>query len=103
MQNNNDISSIKIRKPLILLPDFSAVTEPKAEILEDFLKKINAEGRVLIIADSKDVHRLKQAAETLSNVKVLSIKEVMSKDMLEADCIAAAESAVSEASERLSE
>lgn len=103
MQNNNiDLSSVKIRKPLILVPDFSAVNEPKAEILSDMLKKLKAEGSILIIADTKDIARLKKAAEGLKNVKAAAINEVMSKDMLAADCIVAAESAVSEASERLS-
>ena len=101
--SNKKIISVKIRKPLISVKDFSAVTEPKAEMLDDFLKAINANGLILIAADKETAENenLKEAVKGLPMVKIVAIDELQSQDVAVAECIVTTEAAVNKITERL--
>lgn len=104
MSENDALKNIKIRKPVIIVKDFSAVNAPDADVLSDFLSKIKAEGRVLIVSNesAQENQTLAKAAEKLENVKVMQTKDVKSSDFIEADCIVAADKTIESITERLS-
>ena len=68
------------------------------------LKSLKAEGKVLIVADTKAAENahLELAARNLPTVKVILPSNLNVKDLLEADSVVLTEAAVNEITERLS-
>lgn len=88
----------------VLVKDFSEITEPKTKLMAQALKSLNAEGKVLIVADTKAAENahLELAARNLPTVKVILPSNLNVKDLLEADSVVLTEAAVNEITERLS-
>lgn len=88
----------------VLVKDFSEITEAKTKLVAASLKAINAEGKILIIADVKagENGQLELAARNLPNVKIILPSNLNVKDLLEADSLVMTEAAVLEITERLS-
>ncbi len=88
----------------ILVKDFSEIKEPKTKLVADSLKALNAEGKILIIAntDSAENSQLELAARNLPNVKIILPLNLNVKDLLEADNLVITEAAILEITERLS-
>ena len=103
-ENKFEIKNGKIRKPLVVVDDFSIINEPSSELLSDTLNKLNVKGEILIAVDNESYKNsnLLEAAEKLSNVKVMLVTQMTSKDVLAADYLVITEPAVKEVSERLS-
>ena len=88
----------------VLVKDFSEITEPKTKLMAQALKSLKAEGKVLIVADTKAAENahLELAARNLPTVKVILPSNLNVKDLLEADSVVLTEAAVNEITERLS-
>lgn len=88
----------------VLVKDFSEITEPKTKLMAQALKSLKAEGKVLIVADTKAAENahLELAARNLPTVKVILPLNLNVKDLLEADSVVLTEAAVNEITERLS-
>lgn len=88
----------------VLVKDFSQITEPKTKLMAQALKSLKAEGKVLIVADTKAAENahLELAARNLPTVKVILPSNLNVKDLLEADSVVLTEAAVNEITERLS-
>ena len=87
----------------VLVKDFSEITEPKTKLMAQALKSLKAEGKVLIVADTKAAENahLELAARNLPTVKVILPSNLNVKDLLEADFVVMTEKAVNEVTERL--
>lgn len=88
----------------VLVKDFSEITEPKTKLMAQALKSLKAEGKVLIVADTKAAENahLELATRNLPTVKVILPSNLNVKDLLEADSVVLTEAAVNEITERLS-
>ena len=88
----------------VVVKDFSEITEPKTKSMAQALKSLKAEGKVLIVADTKAAENahLELAARNLPTVKVILPSNLNVKDLLEADSVVLTEAAVNEITERLS-
>lgn len=88
----------------VLVKDFSQITEPKTKLMTQALKSLNAEGKVLIVADTKAAENahLELASRNIPSVKVILPVNLNVKDLLEADSVVLTEAAVNEITERLS-
>jgi len=89
---------------LVIVKDFSAITEPKTKLMASSLKSLNLNGKVLIVADFRadENKNLELAARNIPSVKLLLPTNLNVKDLLEADSVVITESAVNEITERLS-
>ncbi len=89
---------------LVIVKDFSAITEPKTKLMASTLKSLNLNGKVLIVADFRaaENQHLELAARNIPSVKLLLPVNLNVKDLLEADSVVITESAVNEITERLS-
>ena len=105
MISRNARRTNKIRKPLVAVKDFSRITEPKAELLAEYLTALKAEGNVLIVLDADTINdkNLAGAAKNLDNVKIIMLDDLKSEDVAAADCIVTTDMAITEITERLSE
>ncbi|GBF23374.1 50S ribosomal protein L4 [Candidatus Gastranaerophilus sp. (ex Termes propinquus)] len=88
---------------MIVVRDFSEIKEPKTKTMVKILKDINATGKVLIIADYRldENKNLELSARNLPNVKMILPTNLNVKDLIEAQSIVVAESAIAEMTERL--
>ncbi len=88
---------------LIVVKDFSAITEPKTKLMVSALKSLNISGKTLIIADIKadENKNLELSARNIPSVKIILPSNLNVKDLLEADFVLMTESAVNEITERL--
>lgn len=88
----------------VLVKDFSQITEPKTKLIIDAMKSLKAEGKVLIVADTKAAENthLELAARNVPSLKVILPSNLNVKDLLEADSVVLTEAAVNEITERLS-
>jgi len=88
---------------MIVVKDFSAIKEPKTKTFVKILNDIKAAGKVLVIADYKadENINLELSARNLPNVKLLLPANLNVKDLIEANCLVVAESAIAEMTERL--
>ncbi len=89
---------------LIVVKDFSTITEPKTKLMAAALKSLNVSGKVLVIADVKAAENnyLELAARNIPSVKIILPTNLNVKDLLEADFVVVTESAVKDITERLS-
>lgn len=89
---------------LIVVKDFSTITEPKTKLMVEALKKLNVNGKTLIIADTKaaENNNLELAARNIPTVKMILPSNLNVKDLLEADFVVITETAINEITERLS-
>ena len=87
----------------IIVKDFSAISEPKTKLMVDALKSLKAEGKILIIADTKAAENkyLELSARNIPSVKLLLPSNLNVKDLIEADTVLLTESSVNEITERL--
>ena len=87
----------------IIVKDFSAISEPKTKLMMNALKSLKAEGKILIIADTKAAENkyLELSARNIPSVKLLLPSNLNVKDLIEADTVLLTESSVNEITERL--
>lgn len=88
---------------MIVVKDFSAITEPKTKLMASALKSLNVSGKVLIIADVKaeENKNLELSARNIPSVRIILPSNLNVKDLLEADFVVVTESAVNDITERL--
>lgn len=88
---------------LIIVKDFSAISEPKTKLVTAVLKALNVSGKVLIIADinAPENKYLGLAGRNIPTLRIILPSNLNVKDLLEADYVIAAESAINEITERL--
>ena len=88
---------------MIVVKDFSAITEPKTKLMVSALKSLNVTGKVLIVADVKaeENKNLELSARNIPSVKIILPSNLNVKDLLEADSVVITESAVKDITERL--
>ena len=88
---------------LVVVKDFSTITEPKTKLMAEALKSLNVNGKVLVIADLQAAENqyLELAARNIPSVKLILPSNINVKDVLEADFVVITESAVNELTERL--
>jgi large subunit ribosomal protein L4 len=89
---------------LVIVKDFSSLTEPKTKLMASALKSLKLNGKILIVADLKaaENQNLELAARNIPSVKLLLPSNLNVKDLLEADSVVITEAAVNEITERLS-
>lgn len=89
---------------MVVVKDFSAITEPKTKLMVSALKSLNVTGKILIVADVKaeDNKNLELAARNIPSVKIILPSNINVKDLLEADFVVITESAVNDITEKLS-
>ena len=90
---------------LVIVKDFSSLTEPKTKLMASALKSLKLSGKVLIVADLKaaENQNLELAARNIPSVKLLLPSNLNVKDLLEADSVVITEAAVKDITERLSQ
>ena len=88
---------------MVVVKDFSAITEAKTKLMVSALKSLNVSGKTLIIADFKaDENKfLELSARNIPSVKLILPTNLNVKDLLEADFVVITESAVNDITERL--
>lgn len=89
---------------LIVVKDFSTITEPKTKLMVSALKSLNVAGKVLVIADTQAAENkfLELSARNIPSVKMILHTNINVKDLLEADFVVMTEAAVKDITERLS-
>ena len=92
------------QEQLVVVKDFSTITEPKTKLMVSALKSLNVSGKVLVIADVKAAENnyLELAARNIPSVKIILPSNLNVKDLLEADFVVVTESAVKDITEGLS-
>ena len=88
---------------IVVVKDFSTISEPKTKLMVSSLKSLNVNGKVLVIANTKadENKNLELSARNIPSVKLLLPSNLNVKDILEADFVVMTESAVNEITERL--
>ncbi|MBR1618800.1 50S ribosomal protein L4 [bacterium] len=88
---------------LVIVKDFSTISEPKTKLMVSALKSLNVSGKVLIVANfaADENKNLELSARNIPSVKLLLPNNLNVKDLLEADFVIMTESAVNEITERL--
>ena len=88
---------------MVVVKDFSTITEPKTKLMVSALKSLNVTGKVLIVANVKaeENKNLELAARNIPSVKIILPSNLNVKDLLEADSVVITESAVNDITERL--
>ena len=89
---------------MIVVKDFSTITEPKTKLMAASLKALKISGKVLIIADTKAAENnyLELAARNIPSIKIILPSNLNVKDLLEADNVVITEAAVRFITEKLS-
>ena len=88
---------------IVVVKDFSTITEPKTKLMVSALKSLNVSGKVLIVANTKadENANLELSARNIPSVKIILPSNLNVKDLLEADKIIMTESAVNDVTQRL--
>ena len=88
---------------LVVVKDFSQISQPKTKLMVSALKSLNVSGKVLIIADlnTDENKNLVLSARNIPSVKMILPSNLNVKDLLEADFVIMTESAVNAVTERL--
>ena len=88
---------------LVVVKDFSAISEPKTKLLTASLKSLQVSGKVLLIADtnSDENKNLLLAGRNIPTLKMILPSNLNVKDLLEADFVVITESAINDITERL--
>ncbi|MCD8024352.1 MAG: 50S ribosomal protein L4 [Candidatus Gastranaerophilales bacterium] len=86
-----------------VIKDFSELKEAKTKNMVKILSDVKAEGKILIVADTKaeENKNLTLAARNIASVKLLLPSNLNVKDLLEANSIIMTEAAINEITERL--
>ena len=89
---------------MVVVKDFSTISEPKTKLMVSALKSLNVSGKTLIIADFKadENKNLELSARNIPSVKLILPSNLNVKDLLEADFVVITESAVNDITEKLS-
>ena len=89
---------------LVVVKDFSTLSEAKTKLMVSALKSLNVSGKVLVIADTKaeENKNLELAARNIPSVKVILPTNLNVKDLIEADFVVITESAINDITARLS-
>lgn len=89
---------------MVVVKDFSAISEPKTKLMVSALKSLNVTGKILIVADVKaeENKNLELSARNIPSVKIILPSNLNVKDLLEADSVVITESAVNDITEKLS-
>ena len=89
---------------LVIVKDFSTISEPKTKLMVSALKSLNVSGKVLVVANfaADENKNLELSARNIPSVRLLLPSNLNVKDLLEADFVIMTESAVNEITERLS-
>ena len=89
---------------LVVVKDFSTLSEAKTKLMVSALKSLNVSGKVLVIADTKaeENKNLELSARNIPSVKVILPTNLNVKDLVEADYVVITESAVNDITARLS-
>ena len=89
---------------MVVVKDFSTISEPKTKLMVSALKSLKLECKILIVADTKatENQNLELAARNIPSVKIILPSNLNVKDLLEADFVVITESAVNDITERLS-
>lgn len=74
---------------MVVVKDFSAITEPKTKLMVSALKSLNVTGKILIVADVKaeENKNLELSARNIPSVKIILPSNLNVKDLLEADSV----------------
>lgn len=96
-------SALSSVKELVIVKDFSEITEPKTKLMVKSLSSLKVTGKVLIIADTKAAENkyLELAARNIPSVRLILPLNLNVKDLLEADFVVMTEASVNEITERL--
>lgn len=88
---------------MVVVKDFSTISEPKTKLMVSALKSLNVSGKTLIVADFKadENKNLELSARNIPSVKLILPSNLNVKDLLEADFVVITESAVNDITERL--
>ena len=88
---------------MVVVKDFSTISEPKTKLMVSALKSLNVSGKTLIIADFKadENKNLELSARNIPSVKLILPSNLNVKDLIEADFVVITESAVNDITERL--
>ncbi len=88
---------------IVVVKDFSTISEPKTKLMVSALKSLNVSGKVLIVANfvADENKNLELSARNIPSVKLLLPNNLNVKDLLEADFVIMTESAVNEITDRL--
>ncbi len=88
---------------MVVVKDFSTITEPKTKLMVNALKSLKVTGKILIVADVKaeENKNLELSARNIPSVKIILPSNLNVKDLLEADSVVITESAVKDITERL--
>ena len=88
---------------IVVVKDFSAITEPKTKLMAGIIKSLELSGKILVIADTtaEENKNLSLAAGNIPSVKLLLPSNLNVKDLLEADFVVMTEKAVNVITERL--
>ena len=88
---------------IVVVKDFSAITEPKTKLMAGIIKSLELSGKILVIADTmaEENKNLSLAAGNIPSVKLLLPSNLNVKDLLEADFVVMTEKAVNDVTERL--
>ena len=88
---------------MVVVKDFSTITEPKTKLMVSALKSLNVSGKTLIVADVKAAEKkyLELEARNIPRVRIILPSNLNVKDLLEADSVVITESAVNDITERL--
>ena len=88
---------------LVVVKDFSAISEPKTKLLTASLKSLQLSGKVLLIADTNldENKNLLLAGRNIPTLKMILPSNLNVKDLLEADFVVITESAINDITERL--
>ena len=88
---------------IVVVKDFSSITEPKTKLMAGIVKSLNLSGKILVIADTlaEENKYLSLAAGNIPSVKLLLPTNLNVKDLLEADVVVMTEKAVNDITERL--
>ena len=89
---------------MVVVKDFSAISEPKTKLMVSALKSLKVTGKILIVADVKaeENKNLELSARNIPSVKIILPSNFNVKDLLEADSVVITESAVKDITEKLS-
>ena len=88
---------------LVVVKDFSAITEPKTKLVVSALKSLEVSGKVLLIADTNapENKNISLAGRNIPTLKMILPTNLNVKDLLEADYVIITEAAINDITERL--
>ncbi|MCM1265097.1 MAG: 50S ribosomal protein L4 [Candidatus Gastranaerophilales bacterium] len=88
---------------LVVVKDFSTISEPKTKLVAAAMKSLNVSGKVLIVADinAPENKYISLAGRNIPSLKMILPTNLNVKDLLEADYVIITEAAINDITERL--